>query len=301
MLQQTRASVVIPYYLNFLEKFPTPDALAVAEEAEILAAWSGLGYYSRARNLQQAARQIVEQGGFPEEYAEIRKLKGVGDYTAAAVSSIAFDLPYAVLDGNVIRVTARLTNDASDVSHPKIRQKLQGVANDLLDRKRPGLFNQAMMELGATVCLPRSPQCLLCPVSDFCEGRKAGRATELPVKLKTSSPVAEEISVFFIEKKDHILLRKRPADSKRLAGFWELPDQTQIESLKIESSELQNEVGVFRHTIVNHVYTVRVHHVRPGKKKIQDGNLEWVPHVSIQSFPLSTITKKALSIIHKRG
>src|SRR5690606_15605296 len=170
-------------------------------------AWSGLGYYSRVRNLQHAARQIVEMGGFPGDYAGIRSLKGVGDYTAAAVSSIAFGLPYAVLDGNVIRVTARLTNDGSDVAHGKTKQRLQDVANQLLDPKRPGLFNQAMMELGATLCLPRSPQCLLCPVSSHCEGLRSGRASELPVKLKKGSPIAEEKSVFIIQKKGHILLR----------------------------------------------------------------------------------------------
>lgn len=290
MLQQTRASVVIPYYLNFLQKFPDPAALAEADEQDVLAAWSGLGYYSRVRNLQTAARQIIALGKFPDDYAEIRALKGVGDYTAAAVGSIAFNLPYAVLDGNVIRVTARLANDAGDVANGRTRQRLQEVATALLDRKRPGPFNQAMMELGATICLPKSPQCLLCPVAEFCEGRKAGRAAELPVKLKTSSPIAEEKIVFIIEKKDHILLWKRPESSKRLAGFWELPELEQLG--KLRNSE---EVGVFRHTIVNHLYTVRVH--RSTLRTPPEG-LQWVHHETLHSIPLSTTSKKALAFLH---
>ncbi len=297
MLQQTRASVVIPYYLNFLKKFPTPEALAQADEQEILAAWSGLGYYSRVRNLQHATRQIVEMGGFPTDYEGIRSLKGVGDYTAAAVGSIAFDLPYAVLDGNVIRVTSRLTNDASDVAHGKTKQRLQAVANQLLDPKRPGLFNQAMMELGATLCIPRSPQCLLCPVSGFCEGRKAGRATELPVKLKKGSPVTEEKSVFIIHKKGHIFLWKRPADSRRLAGFWELPEDVPQKSLK----EVR-EVGSFRHTIVNHCYTVTVVSGRVSSSWKPDSSQgEWVAEESLQNIPLSTTSKKALHLFNKGG
>jgi endonuclease III len=161
MLQQTRAEAVIPYYERFLERFPSIAALAAASAEEILASWSGLGYYSRARNLHKAARQMG--GLFPSGYQAIRELPGVGDYTAAAISSIAFGLPYAVLDGNVLRVVARLTNDSADISAGRTRARFREIAQQWLDRRQPGAFNQAMMELGATVCLPRVPRCEYLP------------------------------------------------------------------------------------------------------------------------------------------
>jgi A/G-specific adenine glycosylase len=157
MLQQTRVAAVIPYYERFLQRFPSPDALAQAPEEELLAMWSGLGYYSRARNLQKAARQITEAGDFPRAYTAIRELAGVGEYTAAAIASIAFDLPHAVVDGNVRRVLARLMNDGN--------LDVQQAAERLLDRRDPARWNQAVMELGATICLPREPRCGECPIA----------------------------------------------------------------------------------------------------------------------------------------
>ena len=180
MLQQTRAQAVIPYYHRFLERFPSVEALAAAAEDEVLALWSGLGYYSRARNLRLAARQIVDSGGFPRSYEGIRGLPGIGDYTAAAVASIAFDLPYAVLDGNVLRVVARVANDAADISAARTRERFRAMAQGWLDAAiEPGHFNQALMELGATVCLPRKPLCLVCPLAGGLRGapRRHGGAT----------------------------------------------------------------------------------------------------------------------------
>ena len=165
MLQQTRVAAVIPYYHRFLERFPDAAALAQAPEPELLALWSGLGYYSRARNLQKAARQILESGTFPNDYASILELAGVGTYTAAAIASISFGLPHAVVDGNVRRVLARWTNDG----HADTQQ----IADRLLDRRDPARWNQAVMELGATICLPREPLCGECPVAAHCASRRA--------------------------------------------------------------------------------------------------------------------------------
>ena len=151
MLQQTRAQAAIPYYERFLARFPAVEVLAAASEDEVLSLWAGLGYYTRARNLRRAAREIVTAGGFPRDYEAIRALPGVGDYTAAAIASIAFGLPYAVIDGNVLRVVARLENDASDIGSPRTRARFREAAQEWLDRRDPGRFNQAMMELGATV------------------------------------------------------------------------------------------------------------------------------------------------------
>ena len=251
MLQQTRAATVIPYYERFLAAYPTAIALAAAPESELLAMWSGLGYYSRARNLQRAAREIGS--GFPRQYAGIRALPGVGDYTAAAVASIAFGLPYAVLDGNVVRTMARVTNDAGDIRSPVVRCRLQAAADERLDAKRPGLFNQAMMELGATLCMPRKPQCLLCPVVDLCEGRKAGRQDQLPVKLGKAKAIDEEVTLLLVRRNGQFLFWLRPAESKRLAGFYELPSAEQL-----PQATRGPLIGAVKHSIVNHRYTIAV-------------------------------------------
>ena len=166
MLQQTRVAVVIPYYECFLARFPCVEDLARASETELLAMWSGLGYYSRARNLQKAARQIAEAGGFPRDYESIRSLAGVGDYTAGAIASIAFSLPYAAIDGNVRRVVMRLVGSATT--------DLRATATQLMSLRHPGRWNQALMELGATVCLPRQPLCGACPLAAECQAHRLG-------------------------------------------------------------------------------------------------------------------------------
>ena len=197
MLQQTRVAAVIPYYHRFLERFPDVRALAEAPEEEVLRLWSGLGYYSRARNLQRAARQIVARHGgeFPRTPAEVLQLAGIGRYTAAAVLSMAFGEPCAVLDGNVARVLARLDAVRGDLRQPERWRELEPRADELLARQVPGDWNQAMMELGATLCTPRAPQCLLCPVSGFCKARQLGIAEELPDKRKKRAAARVELAV----------------------------------------------------------------------------------------------------------
>jgi A/G-specific adenine glycosylase len=191
MLQQTRVAAVIPYYEHFLERFPNVYALAEAPEEEVLRLWSGLGYYSRARNLQKAARQIVAEhcGSFPKRREQMLDLAGIGDYTASAIASIAFQEKSAVLDGNVARVLSRLGAIRGDLRETKKWQLLQDEADRLLDPSAPGDWNQAMMELGAMICTPRAPQCLLCPVAAHCEARKKGIAEELPETCKKREAV----------------------------------------------------------------------------------------------------------------
>jgi A/G-specific adenine glycosylase len=186
MLQQTRVAAVIPYYERFLERFPDIHALAAAPQEEVLRLWSGLGYYSRARNLQRAAQEIVakHEGNFPRGEKDALALPGIGSYTAAAILSIAYGAKHAVLDGNVARVLARIFAVQGDLRDAKRWQSLQDSANALLDPKSPSDWNQAMMELGATLCTPQSPQCLLCPVTQFCQARKLGLADSLPARRK---------------------------------------------------------------------------------------------------------------------
>ena len=283
MLQQTRAAAVKPYYERFLRRFPDLKSLARSKEAELLECWSGLGYYSRARNLRRAAQQV--NGVLPKTYEGWKALPGVGPYTAAAVASIAFGEPVAVLDGNVIRVMARLTNEGGDVRLPRVREELRSRAQALLDRRNPGEFNQALLELGATVCLPRNPLCLLCPVSGHCEAFRLGVQNQLPVKLGGRKPVREQITVAVVERNGSLLLQQRPEDASLMPGFWELPQDA-------EGLSLGSLIREFRHSITYHEYTIRVFratlHGRPP------AGFQWVSRRKLASLPLTTITRKAL-------
>jgi A/G-specific adenine glycosylase len=293
MLQQTRAAAAIPYYEEFLKRFPTVDALVRASESEVLAAWSGLGYYSRARNIRKAAVDIVAAGGFPTEYEAIRALPGVGPYTAAAIASIAFGLPHAVLDGNVLRVIARVTGDAGDIAAGVTRKRFQQVADTLLDARRPGEFNQAVMELGATVCLPGQPMCPVCPVAAFCQAKAMGLQGQLPVKLRKSAVIGKEIRVVAIARRGKVLMRQRGGSERRMAGFWELPRREDLPDLTDEQV-----LGEFRHTIVNHCYRVTV---VTGNldNKTTDPPLRWVSPDAEPKVPFTTVSRKALRMLKK--
>jgi len=213
MLQQTRVAAAIPYYKRFLERFPSVEALARAPQEEVLRLWSGLGYYSRARNLQKAAQQIVaiHDGIFPSDPEKALALPGIGAYTAAAILSIAYQKKHAVLDGNVARVIARLNAVRGDLRANGTWQKLQKAADHLLNEQSPGDWNQAMMELGATLCTPRSPQCLLCPVNEFCEARKKGLADAIPAKRTKRNTIEIALaSLVLVDAKGQTLLLAPP-------------------------------------------------------------------------------------------
>lgn len=228
MLQQTRVETVIPYYNRFMELFPTVDKLAEAPEEQVLKAWEGLGYYSRARNLQAAAREIVEQygGKVPDSLDAVSGLKGIGPYTAGAILSIAFNRPEPAVDGNVMRVLSRYFELEEDIAKPSTRIGIEKLAKGLIPEGAAGDFNQALMELGATICTPKAAHCLPCPVMEHCAARLAGRVEELPVKAKAKPPRPERRAVALIEgtgaNAGRILVRQRPADGL-LARLWELP------------------------------------------------------------------------------
>ena len=293
MLQQTRAQTVIPYYERFLARFPDAKALAEAQEADVLACWSGLGYYSRARNLQRAARQIADAGAFPADYDRIRLLPGVGPYTAAAVASIAFDIPHAVLDGNVMRVIARLRGDGADIRSSRTRTRFQQIADELLDRRQPARFNQAVMELGATICLPRAPRCAQCPVAMFCEAAKTARQHEFPVKGKRLAALKISVRLALVEKHGAVLMRQRPAEESLMPGFWELPAPEDLAGWREAES-----LGSFRHTITHHHYTVTVLH---GKISHAPAGFEWRRRDALEAIPLTTISRKALRLLASRS
>ena len=291
MLQQTRAAAAAPYYLKFLALFPTVDALAQAPESEVLAAWSGLGYYHRARNLLRAARQISQAGSFPDRCETIRALPGVGAYTAAAVASIAFGLPYAVLDGNVLRVVSRVTADGGEISAPATRKRFQAAVDEWLDPNDPGTFNQAIMELGATVCLPRNPHCLVCPVAALCQARAAGTVSSYPVKAAKAAAVARRAELLRMETNGTVLLRQRPATASLMAGFWELPETVDFPEL-LE----RNLVGSFTHTIVNTRWTFQVWDAANTARMSTPAGMVWRPKGNFDGLPVTTVTRKALAL-----
>jgi A/G-specific adenine glycosylase len=225
MLQQTRVAAVIPYYKRFLERFPDVHALATAPQEEVLRLWSGLGYYSRARNLQGAAQEIVARhdGAFPRTEKEALALPGIGSYTAAAILSIAYGAKHAVLDGNVARVLARIFAVRGDLRDAKRWRSLQESANALLAPKSPSDWNQAMMELGATLCTPQSPQCLLCPVTQFCQARKLGLADSIPARRKKRA--TENIvlaAAVLLDSRGRTLLLPAPTLSKAKAAHGQV-------------------------------------------------------------------------------
>lgn len=274
MLQQTRVNAVTDHYLRFLRRFPTVQKLACARESTVLAAWSGLGYYRRARMLHAAARKIVKEHGgkVPATAAALDALPGVGRYTAAAIASIAFDQPVAVVDGNVERVLQRvqgknLTGD-----------DLWRTADALLDRRRPGDFNQAMMELGATLCLPRQPQCLLCPVADLCTTR--GRLHKPQKRIRQTK---REVHYAFASQDSSVFLVQRPKTATLMPGMWEFPEIAGTNGTTAAWLTL-------RHSITVTDYVVRV--LRSPVPEGLPGR--WVPKSLVTTLPLTGLARKIL-------
>ena len=227
MLQQTRVAAVLDYYRRFLEAAPTVEALAGLSSDELMKLWQGLGYYSRARNLHKAAQYIAGElgGAFPDTYEGIRALPGVGDYTAGAVASIAFGLPTPAVDGNVLRVVSRICADEGDILAPATKKRYTAALADIIPLKAPGQFNQALMELGATVCLPNgAPLCDRCPARDFCRAHLEGKTDILPVKAPKKPRKVEERTVFLLFHEGRVALRRR-GEKGLLAGLWEYPNE----------------------------------------------------------------------------
>ncbi len=281
MLQQTRVAAVLEHYRLFLAAFPTVQALAAASEAEVLALWSGLGYYRRARMLHRAAKIVVEEfaGAIPCTAEGLRALPGVGAYTAAAVASIAFGEPVAVVDGNVERVLARVAGWSA--AEAGFATRVGTFAQTLVDPEQPGDFNQGMMELGATVCLPRGPLCLGCPWQPWCRTRG-----EHPVPARRAQQRQHGARVVWLRgagSKGQVRLVQRAADSSLMAGMWELPA---YEATAADSPEFTVRHAI---TVTNHVVDV---YVRSGTARGLEG--EWVPVPDLSGRPLTGLTRKVL-------
>lgn len=225
MLQQTRVEAVWNYYLRFLEQLPTIQALAGASESQLLKLWEGLGYYNRARNLQKAAHVIETQynGIFPNQYKEIRALPGIGPYTAGAIASICFNQPYAAVDGNVLRIITRMTENDAPIDCIQTKSEIAAQLEKVYPKNNCGQFTQALMELGATICTPKSPKCTVCPANDFCLAYAHGTMLQYPIKQLKKEKRLEERTVFLMQCEDKYALTKR-TESGLLSGLWQLPN-----------------------------------------------------------------------------
>jgi len=318
MLQQTRVAAAIPYYERFLQRFPNVHALAAAPQEEVLRLWSGLGYYSRARNMQMAAQQIVakHEGQFPTRLEDALALPGIGNYTAAAILSIAFGEKYAVLDGNVARVLSRLGAIHGDLRESSRWQELQKTADCLLEPESPGDWNQAVMELGATLCTPKSPQCLLCPVVQFCKGRKLGIAESLPEKRKKRATVEVTLAAaVFADGKGQTLLLPPPKNAKEKAAADHIPALVSrmwhFPTLSVNSQPAENLIAFLREIMpgvasrkwrlvpagkVRHSVTYRAITLLPFLIEVKNlpriPGAKLVPLSDLSSLPVSNLTRK---------
>lgn len=292
MLQQTTVAAVKPYWEAFTQRWPTVFDLAQASDDEVMAAWAGLGYYSRARNLVKAAREVAARGGFPETEAELRELPGLGAYTAAAIAAIAFGARAVVVDANVERVVARLF--AIEEPLPAARKTIRLRAEEITPDARAGDFAQAMMDLGSQVCTSKAPRCLLCPVSEVCEGRAAGEPERLPVKPPKKPKPERRGTAFWIEKDAHIWLVTRPGNGM-LGGMRALPDDgwsAQADGTgKAPFSGHTETLGAVQHTFTHAHLTLEVQRVAGGE--MPTGNGEWWPIGRIDQAGLPTLFVKA--------
>ena len=312
MLQQTQVATVLPFYQNFLKRFPSLKHLARADLQDVLKAWEGMGYYARARNLHKAAAVVSTQhaGVLPPSWRELRELPGVGDYIAAAVLSIAFDQPYPVVDGNVKRVLSRLFTMADPVNHSPSTKVYQQAAAKLLDQRQPGTHNQALMELGAMVCKPRNPRCRTCPLSRWCLANQSDRIADFPQKLKKQATPEYRIAVGVVFKNDRVLITRRKPDGL-LGGLWEFPGGKIIDGENAASAcvrEIKEEVNlsvkVDSHLCrVKHAYThfkiqmdVFCCSFRAGRIKL-NGPVDhrWIRLAQLKEFPLPKANHKFLS------
>lgn len=292
MLQQTTVAAVKPYFAKFTQVWPSVEALAQASEDEIMSAWAGLGYYSRARNLVKCAREVARRGGFPETEAELRELPGLGAYTAAAIAAIAFGERAVVVDANVERVMARVF--AIDEPLPAARKAIRARADEVTPQKRAGDFAQALMDLGSSICTTKSPRCLLCPLHDMCEGRRSGEPERLPVKPPKKAKPERKGMAFWIERKGEVWLITRPSQGM-LGGMRALPDDGW--SARADGAgmpPLDTEwvsLGAIRHTFTHAHLTLSV--CRAEVQAEPAGKGEWWPISALDEAGLPTLFAKA--------
>ncbi|MBQ1582290.1 MAG: A/G-specific adenine glycosylase [Prevotella sp.] len=305
ILQQTRIQQGWAYWEHFVERFPTVHQLAEATEDEVLRLWQGLGYYSRARNLHTAAKQIVAMGHFPNTMEEIKSLKGVGDYTAAAIGSMAFHLPVAVVDGNVYRVLARYYAIDTPINSTEGKKLFQELAQSLLPTNQAADFNQAMMDFGAIQCMPSSPKCTTCPLMEGCEAFRTARVATFPVKLKTLKVKTRHLHYYYILHQGEVAMRRR-GEGDIWQGLWE-PYLEEADNegwllSQLKKQTITNTMKLLR-TNVKHVLTHRIllanfTLVEVDKKPILPKEYIWIQEDNIHNYAVPRLVEILLESIH---
>ena len=295
ILQQTRIDQGRDYWLRFMERFPTVEALAAASEDEVLRLWQGLGYYSRARNMHAAARQIVEAGGFPRTIQGLRALKGVGDYTAAAVGSMAFNLPAAAVDGNVYRVLARHYGIDVPINTTHGKHTFESLATELLPPGQASAFNQAMMDFGATWCTPRSPRCIDCPVAGTCDALHTGRIHLLPVKERKLKVKERHFAYIYIRYKGKTALRRRPAGDI-WQGLWEplFVEDAPLPDLGCPLTLLASGV---KHVLTHRVLLADFYLAEPQALPALPEGYIWVEEPALPDYALPRLVERMLDLL----
>lgn len=316
MLQQTQVQTVIPYYLRFIDRFPTIDALAAATLNDVLKTWEGMGYYARARNFQKAAKIVFSEhkSQVPQDYQDFRKLPGVGDYTAAAVQSIAFGQPVAAVDGNVKRVLSRLFMINQPVNQPGNKNHFVEAANKILDRKNAGAFNQALMELGALLCKPTMPACDRCPVHTFCQAFQHQTVGEFPKRELRKTVPTYNVAVGVVLKDGHMLITLRKPEGL-LGGLWEFPggktargestEQACIREIKEEANldvKIEHSLMIVKHAYTHFKIIMEVFICRYVSGKVQlDGPTDhrWIDFAQLEEYPFPKANHKVFPLLQK--
>jgi A/G-specific adenine glycosylase len=314
MLQQTQVQTVLPYYQQFLREFPNVQMLANAKLQAVLKVWEGLGYYARARNMHRSARVILEQhaGIFPNSWDVLRKFPGIGDYIASAVLSIAFNQPYAVVDGNVKRVLARLYEMSEPVNKSSSYKTFKEVADGLLDRHHPGMFNQALMELGALVCKPKKPDCNGCPVHSRCRAHQAGHVDQFPKRIRRAKTPLHHIAVGVVYRNNLMLITRRKSEGL-LGGLWEFPggkigkherpEQACVREIKEEVNlnvAVTGQIAQIKHAythfkIIMEVFSCR--HVSGDVRLNGPVDFRWITLKEIDQYPFPKANHKFIHLL----
>ena len=298
ILQQTRIAQGMSYWKRFMAQWPTVNDLAAAMEDEVLKAWQGLGYYSRARNLHTAAQQVVELGGFPQTFKELKTLKGVGDYTAAAIASIAFGEPVAVVDGNVYRVLSRYFGIDTPIDSTEGKKEFQALAQSLLPINEPADYNEAIMDFGATQCTPNSPHCSACPFCETCVAFREQRINELPVKSKKVKQRERHFTYLYIEYEGKIAVHQRGAGDI-WQGLWEFPQAEQLTSS--EDSAWENEAQLLqkgvKHILTHQILLADIYLWRPKIRPQLPSEFIWIEKQDLENYALPRLIEILLKAV----
>ena len=298
ILQQTRIAQGMSYWERFMVQWPTVNDLAAATEDEVLKAWQGLGYYSRARNLHTAAQQVVALGGFPQTFKELKTLKGVGDYTAAAIASIAFGEPIAVVDGNVYRVLSRYFGIDTPIDSTEGKKEFQALAQSLLPINEPADYNEAIMDFGATQCTPNSPHCSACPLCETCVAFREQRINELPVKSKKVKQRERHFAYLYIEYEGKIAIHQRGAGDI-WQGLWEFPQAEQLTSS--EDSAWENEAQLLqkgvKHILTHQILLADIYLWQPKNRPQLPSEFIWIEKQDLENYALPRLIEILLKAV----